>query len=219
MTQFGVPEKVIKRVRTGAAPISELSEYLKPIHEKHVIGINVAFMIGNWIDMVFFGDTQFYLKWQDELQEFDGLVVSGSNATKKYPWIKTLMRDSKHISGISDNPRAVSWNQNSGAAAISIAANAGAKRIFLLGFDMKLNDNGDQHFHGIYRQSAGNLKKASKVAYHNPRLDKVKLPFERHLAGFPAIAQDALARGIEIINVNPDSAIESFRKVNLSEVL
>jgi hypothetical protein len=45
------------------------------------------------------------------------------------------------------------------------------------------------------------------------------LPFERHLRGFPEIARDAKQRGIQIINVCPNSAIKEFPKINLKDVL
>jgi len=37
--------------------------------------------------------------------------------------------------------------------------------------------------------------------------------------GFPKIATDAKRFGVEIINVSPDSAIKSFKKVSLKEVI
>jgi len=96
----------------------------------------------------------------------------------------------------------VAWNQNSGAAAISVAVHAGAKRIFLLGFDMKLKADA-QHWHSEYR-TAGVKARA--------------LPFNRHLQGFPFIAADAKRLGVEIFNVCPESAIPDFKKVTLKEV-
>jgi hypothetical protein len=126
----------------------------------------------------------------------------------KYFWIKYIPRDNKHPRGISDNPKMASWNGNSGAAAISIAANAGAKRIFLLGFDMKLDDSRKQHWHDLY----GRLKN------RNPKKPQ-HMPFDRHLRGFAEISKDAKRRGIEIINVCPDSAIREFKKVSLKEII
>ena len=58
--EFGVPEKLTKAVQAGEASISEYSPYLSPIHDKHVIGINAAYLLGTWIDLIFFGDPGFY---------------------------------------------------------------------------------------------------------------------------------------------------------------
>jgi hypothetical protein len=134
--QFGIPKQIVQNVITEVSPPSIYSPYMREIHEKHVIGINVAYLIGDWIDMVFFGDGGFFLKHKEGLAKFPGLKVCCQPNAAKYAWVKMLGRDTRQGKGISPNPRTVCWNNNSGSAAISVAANAGAKRIFLLGFDM-----------------------------------------------------------------------------------
>ena len=209
--QFDIPDEVIQKVLSKEALPSAYSPYLAPIHDKHAIGINAAFLIGDWIDMMFFGDKGWWLVNRERLAEFPGLKVSCHPKFNSNEFIteriKYLPRDKEHSKGISSHPGKVSWNLNSGAAAISVAANAGAKRIILLGFDMKLGEDNKQHWHALYG-SAGR-----KVI--NPR----RLPFHRHLRSFPEIAKDAKDRGIEILNACPDSKIECFRKVTVKEIL
>ena len=60
--QFNVPDELIRGIEKGEFPISILSPYMKAIHNEVVIGINMAFRIGDWIDMVFWGDPSFYRK-------------------------------------------------------------------------------------------------------------------------------------------------------------
>jgi len=206
--QFDVPDKVIRSVVRGTSSPSAYSPYMSSLHNKHVIGVNVAYLIGDWIDLVFFGDSGFILKHQEALSKFQGLKVSCHPRVDNMSWIKYLSRDKNHSQGISSNPKKVSWNGNSGAAAISVAANAGAKRIILLGFDMKLGVDSSQHWHDLYGRSAINDERRAR-----------KMPFHRHLRGFPEIARDAKSRGIEILNASPDSAIECFRKVTVKELL
>ncbi len=208
--QFGIPDKVVQDVVKGLSPPSVYSPYMVPIHDKHIIGINVAYLIGDWIDMVFVGDQAFFFKHIDGLAKFPGMKVTCHHMTEGYDWVKYLVRDSRHGRGISDNPKMVSWNGNSGAAAISVAANAGAKRIILLGFDMKLDETKKQWWHNLYGRDP-NAKRSPKKPWH--------MPFDRHLRGFPEIQKDARRRGIEIWNVSPDSAIREFPKMNLSEAL
>jgi uncharacterized Rossmann fold enzyme len=86
-----------------------------------------------------------------------------------------------------------------------VAANAGAKRIVLLGFDMNVNDEGCQWWHTVYTR--------------NNAVARNKLPFARHLRGFGQIAIDARKRGIELLNASPASAIREIRKVKLKDVL
>lgn len=209
-TQFNIPDDVVNSVLSGASPLNAYSPYMSFLHDKHVIGINAAYQLGDWIDMVFFGDSGFYLTHKAGLAQFPGLKVSCHAGTGGESWVKFLARDGRKPKGISSVPFLVSWNQNSGAAAISIAAWAGAKRIILLGFDMKISKDNYQHFHNVYGRG--------RIADTDTRR-KRKLPFERHLRGFPAIAEDARAMGIEILNACPESAIECFRKVSMKDII
>jgi len=220
--QFGVPEDVIDSIVRGDNPPSMYSPYMAAIHGKHVIAINVAFLIGDWIDMVFFGDNKFFVSYQKQLAEFPGLKVTCnskfSSGTYDGENIKYVAKDKSHSHGISDNQRMVSWNGNSGAAAISIAANAGCERIILLGFDMKVGSDQRQHWHDLYRVVGRKPHKTKRGRIVNPNQVK-HLPFARHLRGFPDIACDTEKRGITILNASPDSAIEQFKKVTVKEIL
>ena len=58
--EFQIPSEVVNDVVIGKKPLSLYSPYMESIHKKHVIGINVAYMLGPWVDMVFFGDNNFF---------------------------------------------------------------------------------------------------------------------------------------------------------------
>lgn len=203
--QFGVPEDVIQNVVDKKWPPVAYSEYMAPIHDKHVIGINNAYQIGTWMDMVFFGDYSWYLIHRNKLAKWPKIKATCSprfdTRRDNSENIKYVQKDHGHRLGISSDRRKVSWNGNSGAAAISLAVHMGAKRIILLGFDMHMM-HGATHWHG------GHLEKKKR-----------KPPFNRHLKGFPFIAQDAKQMGIEILNASPDSAIKVFRKINVKDLL
>jgi hypothetical protein len=202
--QFNIPDNVIQDVVKGLLPPSAYSPYMSYLHDKHVIGINVAYLIGDWIDMIFFGDQHFFLQHQQGLAKHPAMKVSCHASTDKFNWVKYTPREDGKARGISTNPRSVCWNGNSGAAAISVAAHAGAKRIILLGFDMTLDGN-KQHWHNLYG-------KGGNINYK-------KLPFNRHLRGFPDIYKDAKRLGIEILNCSPNSAINEFKKVTVKELM
>lgn len=213
--QFGIPKKVVQSVIEGKATPNAYSPYMSSIHNKHVIGINMSYKIGDWIDIVFFGDNSFFLREKNNLAAFPGIKVSSHPQVEKYPWVKYTGRDTRHPKGISTNPKMISWNGNSGAAAISLAAHLGVKRIILLGFDMKLDDAGKQHWHDLYHR----LENLKQQPVPNQRNKPGGLPFNRHLLGFPEIAKDAKRMGIEIINACPESAIQDFKKVNVCDLV
>ena len=209
--EFGVPEDVISAVLAGEQPLSSYSPYLSPIHDKHVIGINAAFMLGDWVDIVFFGDGDFYRTNKEAMDARTKLKICCSSTlpNKNVVYgVRFVSKDRNHPVGISDKPGAVSWNLNSGTASISLAYQLGVSRIYLLGFDMKLDLNDRQHWHSHY---TGGRKLSPKA--------KKALPFHRHLDGFAAVARDAQRLNIEIINVSPDSAISQFKKVALNDIL
>lgn len=205
--QFNIPDCIVQDVIAGRATPSIYSQYMSCLHDKHVIGINISYMIGNWIDMVFFGDKSFFLSNEAQLAKFTGLKVSCHPICERYRWIKYLPRNGSQYNGISMAMDKVSWNSNSGAAAISVAAHTGAKRIILLGFDMTLNMQGQQHWHDVYGRRLRDPKKAKA------------LPFTRHLQGFTAIQNDARKMNIEILNCSEESVIPNFKKIKLSDVL
>jgi hypothetical protein len=205
--QFSIPDKVVQSVLSGASPASVYSPYMSYLHDKHCIGINMSYKIGTWIDIIFFGDNNFFFQNKDELAKFSGIKISCHNEVEKYPWVKYLAKDSRGR-GITDNPKMVCWNNNSGAAAISVAVNAGAKRVLLLGFDMKIGESNMQHWHDLYGK--GECTDLRRIQ---------KLPFDRHLRGFAEIKKDAKKRGVEILNISPSSAIEEFPKLSLKELI
>lgn len=205
--QFDIPQEVIQSVMENNSTPDTLSSYMSAIHTKHVIGINAAYLLGDWIDIIFFGDKNFLLAHDKGLAKSPSLKVSSSDYCIRYVGIKHTPTDNKHREGISTRPGHVAWNNNSGAASISLAVQLGAKRIFLLGFDMKLDDAANTHWHNIYPK----VDSAGVVISRNP--------FPRHLKGFPAIKTDADKLGVQIYNVNLDSAIKEFPKITLKEAL
>lgn len=205
--QFNIDKNVVNAVVKNNLNPGAYSPYMSAIHKKHVIGVNCSFYFGNWVDVLFFGDNSFFLGHKDNITKFRGIKVSCHDTVIRHTscGVKFMARDRFKL-GISKNPNTVCWNYNSGAAAISLAVHLGAKRIVLVGFDMKVENN-QPHWHNIY-----NSIEAATL--------KAKLPpFHKHLEGFPQIAKDAKEMGIEIINASPNSAITVFPKCDVKDLL
>lgn len=208
--QFDIPDDIVRNVINKRKDVSAFSPFMKSIHNEHIIGINVAYKLGGWVDIMFFGDDSFWKDRKDDILTFPNLKVTCSKT--RHPDIKTLgkSRNSKlkgweRYYGLSDIRvrNAVRWNLNSGTAAIDLAVKFGAKQIILLGFDMNYS-NGHRHFHREYRT----VREKSALK-----------SMERHLACFPFVAEDAKRLGVEILNCSPESAIKEFPRMPLKEVL
>ena len=175
---------------------------ISKIKDKPIIGVNAAYKLGSWIDILFFGDCRFYEWNRLELEKWPNSAVTCCTKLKNHPKIEYLEPiDSQHIN--IEDLNTISWptkdgGANSGGAAICLAAKLGAKNIFLLGFDGQ-PVNGQHHWHNYYKM---------------PSRDWVYSRFNNF---FKVIAQDALECNINIYNVNPDSAIPYFKKISITE--
>ena len=204
--QFGISEEIIQNVNTQVDPITVYSDYLSELHARHVIGVNIAFMLGDWISVLYFCDNAFYRVHREAVNNFHNLKVTCVNHIPTQILhvagnIKRLKRDNRY--GLSNKPSVIKWNFNSGCAAINFATLAGAKRILLLGFDMQAVED-RTHWHSGFRNYVNQTKPSV---------------FRRFMRSMPAIAADAKRLKIEILNVSPNSAIKEFPKVKLEEVL
>jgi hypothetical protein len=90
---------------------------------------------------------------------------------------------------------------NSGAAAVSLAVMAGAKRVIMLGYDCQ-HTGGQTHWHGNHPPPLGN---AGSVA--------------RWPAKFAQLAQYAARSGCTVVNASRETALTCFPRVQLEDEL
>lgn len=96
------------------------------------------------------------------------------------------------------------WYQhfhNSGASAIALAVVSGARRILLLGYDCQ-KTYGHTHWHGDHPKSLGNAKSIGNWPKH-----------------FKNVAKYAADRGVEVLNCSRETALTSFPRAELEQVL
>ena len=200
--QFGVPESIIQKVQEKKLSPKVYSDYMTSIHDQHVIGVNMAYILGDWIDVLFFGDRAFYLKEKQGIDKFKGLRVTSNVETGNAEGpIKLVQKHPRVVHGVSFIPEYVCWNGCSGGAAINLAIHFGVKRIILLGFDMYIEDAKHQHWHKAYPMVGAN--------------DVDNIEYKPH--AFPRIAK-RLKGKIEVINASPESAIPSFPKMAFKDI-
>jgi hypothetical protein len=181
----------------GGGP-SISSTPLELIHHLPVVAANNAFKLGPWVDAMFFGDCR-WLEWhRKEMQEYEGIKTTTCDRHRDKHKIKILKRVNNEP--LTKSKDSVAWNKSSGAACINLAVHLGAKRIILIGFDMKQID-GRSNYHDEHKTNSN---------------DKV---YRRFKAPFPRLARALKELGIEVINATPGSALNSFPIMTLEEAL
>jgi hypothetical protein len=118
---------------------------------ENTIGCNTAFIHGPSICKVcIFGDYKWWETFKDQLSKYSdegGSVFTNCPKLMTSPvkWLWTISRESHGL-----HESCIGWNGNTGAAAINLAILFGAKRIFLLGYDMKhIDGRSNWHNHII----------------------------------------------------------------------
>jgi hypothetical protein len=174
---------------------------------KNTIGANDAFRLGPSVcRRVLFADHKFWKvnKWELEKYAVAGGIIytiCPDNERLRLPWLHQLYRDPSP--GLSKTGPILSWNHNSGATAVNVALLLGAKRVFLLGFDMKGNSSGQTHWHN------------HRVAPAHPNT------YQRFRKTFGTVKQQLSVKfpGAEIFNVTDGtSKLEWFPMVGFKDL-
>ena len=218
--QFNLPFHLAPTTKEEYVKFGDL---IKPYFiGKKVIGVNNAFMLGDWVDVAFWGDSAQYFNYKNQYDSFSGLKVT---CHPKYendpiPGVKYIKRSKEKRTGLTSKRKFVVWNYNSGACSINLARHLGANKIYLLGFDMYTDPKYNRtHWHSGYPNKRNtptvkDKKRGNKETIREPK-KVVKPPYDRHMRGFKDIADQAINLGVQIINFNPDSRIDVFQKENL----
>jgi len=182
----------------------------KKLRPYRCIGCNDAYQLGpRVVDLCFFGDGHWFRihnrDWIDEtgtpgLRKFHGIVATNTEKAVRGSWVKRLVRRPR---GLRREPWMCAWNGNTGAAAVNVALHTGAKKIVLVGFDMKLSPEGIANYHP-------NLKdKPNEEVY------------PRFIAGFENLKMSLreMYQGVVVVNATPGSAMSTFPVMSLDEAL
>lgn len=151
-----------------------------------VIAVSDAYKLAPWADVLYSSDARWF--WaHPEAKSFAGL--------------RCCLEEVKGVTRIDGQGLVGENPSNSGFHAVNLAVRYGAKRIVLLGFDMKAQKE-RTHFFGK----------------HPAQLERPH-PYKQWIKNFTALAADLSARGIEVINCTPGSALKCFPKMELADVL
>jgi hypothetical protein len=180
---------------------------LRPIYDQNVIGVNNAFELGDWVDVLWALDDR-WVEWNwDALLNFKGIQYYGTTPHCKLPdGAKRIERwnvdnnTQNHTGLITDRRDQIKANFSSGASAINLAIHLGAAEIILLGFDMKVVA-GSHNWHGSHQ--------------HRP---KDTIYVDRFIKAFYPISKDLDRIGVTCLNATPDSALDMFDHVVLEDL-
>lgn len=165
----------------------------------HVVAVNNTAERAPWADIVYMGDFTCLRHYHPRLAKLcSGEWVTQCRAGAER-WKLTHV---KPCSNKGMTLERIHMNGNSGAQAINVAAAFGANRILLLGFDMKADKLGRDHWFG-----------------QHPKPLVQKQLYDDWLHKFEFIAKDAKALGLDIINCTPGSALTLFPMQPITEAL
>ncbi len=169
-----------------------------------VIAIKASWELAPWCDLVYGCDFAWWRSVHG-LPAFGGIKVGYDPALRStFPDIN-LVRIEPHNHKLDLTPGGrVASGGNSGFQALAIALQAGARRIALVGFDMRV-EHGREHWYGRNRWYGAN-----NPDQHN---------FVRWVKAYAAAVPDLRAAGAEVINTSAASALTCFPKMDLARVL
>lgn len=165
-----------------------------------IIAVNCSVLFAPFADLLFFSDTQWFVRFRREVESFAGMIVTTSEKAAVAGRGRIhLVSAEYHSSFPAPGSRFIRESNNSGFRAISLAHAMGARRIVLIGFDMAAVD-GRTHFHDYYRN------------------DPKRYP-EHFMPGIRGWSADAEATGVSIVNATQNSELAEFRAVRLVDEL
>lgn len=156
-------------------------------------------MVAPWADVLYACDRVWWDWHYEDTKDFDGLRITRDPfARDKYPdliWIE----GEAHSNGLSKRQDSIVNGEIGGYQAINLAINFGAKKILLIGYDMR-TIKGLSHWHGDHP-------------------NRQKTFFHLHVGHFRNMVDDLKERNIEVVNCTPESAIDAFPFGNLEDKL
>jgi hypothetical protein len=170
-----------------------------------VVAINNAYALAPFADVLYFCDDKWWQwhhkklgEWRGEIWRLQGGLHDFGDAR-----IKVLRNLDQH-GGLSARRDGLHTGQNSGYQAIGYAVHRGAKRILLLGYDMKSDLVGGRPKTHWFGDHPGGT---------SPDIYRTFLPH------FDTLVKPLAALGVEVLNCTPGSALKTFPHKSLAEAL
>lgn len=170
----------------------------KRLEGKKVIAINRAFEVLPNADVLYWTDSRFWKWYSNEIKKFKGLKVT----CRPYNPISydVILLKAVNSKPYESDPSHISHGNNSGYGAINLAVKLGAKKIYLLGYDME-SDVNKTHWHTGYD------------AKHNHGI------YTKMIQSFSVLAPVLSQMGVVVYNANPKSNLKAFNMCSIESAL
>ena len=168
-----------------------------------VIAINDAWRLAPWAEVLYACDGRWWRK-HEGVPGFAGLKITLSNsAAQVAAWPEIAVLENTGTEGLERAPHGLRTGRNGGYQAINLAVHFGARRVLLLGYDMRVAADGRSHWFGEH-------------ADWPTRPNIFRNVFLPHFEG---LAHELDAIGLRVVNCTPGSALEVFPKARLDRAL
>lgn len=191
----------------GSGPSLDWADLAHAVWAKEglkIMAVNSSCFVADWIDVCYACD---FLWWKTNIQKVKKEPFARNNPTALWTqdraaaerfginWVRGTHREGLGTSTLNTGG-------NSGYGAVNLAYLFGARRILLLGFDMKEGPNGEKHWHEDH-----------------PRPLVQKQLFGEWIHKFKKLAEDLKVNGCEVINCTPGSALPWFPMSTINKEL
>lgn len=171
-----------------------------------VMAVCDAWRMVPWADALYASDAVWWQHPDAGARGFAGEKWSSHGTDPRSPNDKVAIArqfgvnlvEGRNGKGFSIDPSCIHYGSNSGFQAVNLAILFGARRIALVGFDMR-TVNGRRHFFGDH-----------------PRGLRNTTGYEHFIAAFERAAT-MLPAGVEIVNATPGSALTCFPRIDIDD--
>jgi hypothetical protein len=165
-----------------------------------VVAVGDGVRLAPFADVLYHADDSWW-KYYDGVPSFRGMKITFSmEAAQRFGLHRVAVKVKNSgfgYRGVSFEPNYVHSGGNSGFQALNLAVLFGARRIVLLGYDMK-----GSHFFG-----------------EHPRPLRNREPNPKWRDAFAEAAPMLAERGVEVLNATRSTALTCFPRVNLDDAL
>ena len=164
----------------------------------HVIAINDAYRLAPWADVLYAADAKWWRHHAGAPSFRGGLKYTLQAEARRWPGVQVLRNTGQE--GLERDPRGLKTGRNGGYQAINLAVHLGARRVLLLGYDMRSGGRGKSHWFGDHPWGG-------------------ESPYVTFRRMFGTIVEPLKAAGVEVINCSRETALDVFPRMALADAL